>query len=82
MDRSTRLRAERNYTLVSKIGEDVNYSINYNLPSMLTSVKQNQVVGNAEIIVNGVVVDKINILALDSHREANVWDYFKEIINK
>ena len=82
MDRSTRLRAERNYTLVSKIGEDVNYSINYNLPSMLTSVKQNQVVGNAEIIVNGVVVDKINILALDSHREANAWDYFKEIINK
>ena len=82
MDRSTRLKAERNYTLVSKIGEDVNYSINYNLPSMLSSVKQNQVVGNAEIIVNGVVVDKINILALDSHREANVWDYFKEIINK
>ena len=81
MDRSTRLTAERDYTLVSKIGEDVNFSLNFNLPSMLTSVKQNQVVGNVEIIVDGVVVDKINILALDSHREANVWDYFKEIIN-
>lgn len=80
MDRSTRLRAERNYTLVSKIGEDVNYSLNYNLPSMLLSVKRNQVVGNVEIVVNGVVVDKINILAQDSHREANVWDYFREII--
>lgn len=81
MDRSTRLTAERDYTLVSKISEDVNFSLNFNLPSMLTSVKQNQVVGNVEIIVDGVVVDKINILALDSHREANVWDYFKEIIN-
>lgn len=81
MDRSTRLTAERDYALVSKIGENVNFSLNFNLPSMLTSVKQNQVVGNVEIIVDGVVVDKINILALDSHREANVWDYFKEIIN-
>ena len=81
MDRSTRLTAERDYALVSKIGEDVNFSLNFNLPSMLTIVKQNQVVGNVEIIVDGVVVDKINILALDSHREANVWDYFKEIIN-
>lgn len=81
MDRATRLTAERDYALVSKIGEDVNFSLNFNLPSMLTSVKQNQVVGNVEIIVDGVVVDKINILALDSHREANVWDYFKEIIN-
>lgn len=81
MDRSTRLTAERDYALVSKIGEDVNFSLNFNLPSMLISVKQNQVVGNVEIIVDGVVVDKINILALDSHREANVWDYFKEIIN-
>ena len=81
MDRSTRLTAERNYTIVNKIGENVNYSLNYNLPSMLMSVKQNQVVGNVEIIVDGVVVDKINILALDTHRKANVWDYFKEIIN-
>lgn len=81
MDRATRLTAERDYALVSKISEDVNFSLNFNLPSMLTSVKQNQVVGNVEIIVDGVVVDKINILALDSHREANVWDYFKEIIN-
>lgn len=81
MDRATRLTAERDYALVGKIGEDVNFSLNFNLPSMLTSVKQNQVVGNVEIIVDGVVVDKINILALDSHREANVWDYFKEIIN-
>ena len=80
LDRFTRLRAEHDYTLVSKIGEEVNYSLNYNLPNMLTSVKQNEVVGNVEIVVNGIVVDKINILAIDSHREANVWDYFKEII--
>ena len=82
MDRSTGLRAERDYTMVSKIGEEVNYSLNYNLPNMLTSVKQNQVVGNVEIVIDGIVVDKINILATDTHREANVWDYFKEIINK
>ena len=81
MGRQARLGAEREFTYVGKIGEDVNYSLNYNLPFMLNKVEQGQVVGNVEIVIDGVVVDKINLVSLDTHREAGIWDYFKEIIN-
>ena len=37
--------------------------------------------GNVEIVVDGVVVDTINILSCDTFAEATIWDYFKEIIN-
>ena len=80
MDRTINLKAEREYTVISKTGEEVNFSFNYNLPNMLTKVKENQVVGNVEIVVDGVVVDTINILSCNTFEEATVWDYFKEII--
>ena len=79
MDRVTHLKAERNYTLVTDKNEQVNVSLNYNLPNMLTEVKENQVVGNVEIIIDGVVVDKINILSTETHNPATIWDYFKEL---
>lgn len=81
LDRVTHLKAERDYTYVTKIGEDVNFSLNYNLPNMLTKVYKNQVVGNVEIVIDGVVVDKINILSTETHDEVTVWDYIKEITN-
>lgn len=81
LDRVTHLKAERDFTYVTKIGEDVNFSLNYNLPNMLTKVYENQVVGNVEIVVDGIVVDKINILSAETHDEVTVWDYIKEITN-
>lgn len=81
LDRVTYLKAERDFTYVCKIGEDVNFSLNYNLPNMLTKVYENQVVGNVEIVIDGVVVDKINILSTETHEEVTVWDYIKEITN-
>lgn len=81
IDRVTHLKAERDFTYVCKIGEDVNFSLNYNLPNMLTKVYENQVVGNVEIVIDGVVVDKINILSTETHEEVTVWDYIKEITN-
>lgn len=79
MDRTAHLKAEREFTFVSKRGEEVNFALNYNLPNMLHSVKENQVVGNVEIVIDGKVVDKINILSTETHNEATVWDYFKEL---
>ena len=79
MDRVTHLKAERNYTLVTDKNEQVNVSLNYNLPNMLTEVKTDQVVGNVEIVIDGVVVDKINILSTETHNPATIWDYFKEL---
>lgn len=80
-DRQTGLKAEREYCVVASRGEEINYSLNYNLPTSLKHVKENEVVGNVEIIVDGVVVDRINILATDTHDELTIWDNIKEIIS-
>ena len=78
-NRSTPIVAEREFSCVVKKGEELNYSINYNLPNKLISCIQGEVVGNAEIVINGVVVEKINLLATATHNEATIWDYIKEI---
>ena len=79
-NRATHLKAERDYTLVCENGKEVNYSLNYNLPSALKSVCAGEVVGNVEIVVDGVVVDVINILSSETHKEATILDYIHEII--
>lgn len=78
-NRSTPIVAEREFSCVVKKGEELNYSINYNLPNKLIACVQGEVVGNAEIVINGVVVDKINLLATATYNEATIWDYIKEI---
>lgn len=78
-NRSTPIVAEREFSCVVKKGEELNYSINYNLPNKLISCVQGEVIGNAEIVINGVVVDKINLLAIATYNEATIWDYIKEI---
>lgn len=80
MDRQINLVAERDFTLVCNKNSEPNYSLNFNLPNMLTKVKKNQVVGNVEIIIDGKVVDTIDILSANTENEATFWDYFKEII--
>ncbi len=74
------LRADHEYTIVSTKGEKPNYSLNFNLPSTLKSVNQGEVVGNVEIVVDGVVVDTINLISNQTITEASVWDYFKDLI--
>jgi len=80
MDRVAHLKAEKEYSIVCKKNEQINYSLNFNLPTQLTSVEENQVVGNVEIVIDGKVEETINILSTTSHKEATMWDYFKEII--
>lgn len=74
------LSAEREYTIVTNKGEQPNYLLNFNLPNSLKSVNQGDVVGNVEIVVDGVVVDTINLVSNQTISEASVLDYFKDII--
>ena len=60
--------------------EEINFTLNFHLPNMLTHVQENQVVGNVEIVIDGVVVDSINLLSCETYDKATLWDYFKEII--
>ena len=82
MNRYVDLKLEREFSLTTKIDEQPNFSLNFNLPTMLDSVKENQIVGNVEIVLDGVVVDTINILSCQTKTEASLWDYFKEIIKE
>lgn len=79
-NQSCTLSAEREYTIVTNKGEQPNYLLNFNLPNALKSVNQGDVVGNVEIVVDGVVVDTINLVSNQTISEASVWDYFKDII--
>ena len=81
LDRVATLKAEKDYNIVCNKNEKVNYSLNYNLPTMLTEVEENEVVGNVEIIIDGVVIDSVNILSNETHKKATLWDYFKEVID-
>lgn len=80
-NRHTGLCAEREYCIVVGKGEEVNYTLNYNLPSTLKSVRAGDIVGNVEIVLDGVAVDNINIIATDTCDELTIWDNIKEIIN-
>ena len=42
-DRTTHVKCEREYTHICKRNENINYSINYNLPDKLTEVEENQI---------------------------------------
>jgi len=81
LDRVATLKAEKDYSIIHKNNEQINFSLNYNLPSQLTKVKENQVVGNVEIVVDGKVECTINILSASTYEEATLWDYIHEVIN-
>lgn len=81
MNRFTNLKAEREFTYVGDKNQSINFSLNFNLPNQLTCVEANQIVGNVEIIIDGIVADTINILATDNVPEASLWDYLKNVIN-
>lgn len=79
-DKTCTLYPEHDYTIVAQKGEDVNATLNFNLPNKLKSVKKGDVVGNVEIVIDGVVTETINLRSNDTIDEPSIWDYFKEIV--
>ena len=79
-DKTCTLYPEHDYTVVAKKGEDVNATLNFNLPNKLKSVKKGDVVGNVEIVIDGVVTETINLRSNETIDEPSIWDYFKEIV--
>ena len=73
---------EREFATVIKKGAKLDYSLSFNLPDTLKSVKADEVVGSVDVILNGEKVDTINILSKDTIEEASIWDYFKTITNE
>ena len=80
-EQQVNIKAEREYSMVVKKNSLPNYSLNFNLPHQLAQAIENQPIGNVEIIIDGVVVDTINILSCDTFAQATIWDYFKKILS-
>lgn len=76
-----KLKAEREFSLITNKNEEINFSLKFHLPNELKKVNENEVVGTVEIVVDGVVVDTINILSCNTFTEPTIWENFKNIIN-
>ncbi|MBE7076538.1 MAG: D-alanyl-D-alanine carboxypeptidase [Clostridiales bacterium] len=81
MDREIRVEPVKEFSYVINKNENLNYSTNIVLPDMLKSVRKGDKVGFVEIAIDGVVIEKIDIVASESAKELSIWDYFKEVVN-
>lgn len=81
LDINAELYAEKEFSCVVEKNKNINFTLNYNLPTMLTKINQGQIVGNVEIIVDGIVVDTIDIYSARTYSQPSIWDNFKEIIS-
>lgn len=79
-DKAITLKTEREYSIICNKNENPNYTLNFNLPNQVKKVNENEIVGSVEIVVDGIVVDTINILSNEKYSEPTIWDNFKEII--
>lgn len=75
------LYVEKSFCIVTEKNKPINFDFNYNLPTMLTKANKGQIVGNVEIIIDGVVVDSIDIFSAKTYSQPTLWDNIKEIIN-
>ena len=80
-NRTAKLKAEKSFSITHEKTNQPIYSLNYNLPNQLSKVKENQIIGNVEIVVDGVVVETINIMSAETVEELSILDYIKEIAN-
>ena len=74
------LKVEKEYSVICNKNEELNYQLNFNLPHQMREIKINEIIGNVEIVVDGVIVERINILSCENYFEPTIWDNFKEII--
>lgn len=80
-DELVKLKIEKPFSIIIDKSKNPNFSININLPDCLSEVKAGEIVGNAEIYVDGVKVETINIFAQNSITQSTLWDRIKEIVN-
>lgn len=73
------LVCERESNIVTEKGTELKVDLKYNLPTSLISVKQNEVVGSVDIIINGEKYDSINLLSSKDIKEPSYLDYLKRI---
>lgn len=73
------LVVEKESSIVTKKGEDIDVEYSYNLPSTMLEVAKGEVVGSVDVLVNGEVYETIRILSASSIDEPSYLDFVKRI---
>lgn len=74
------LYADHDYSIICSKDEKPIYSLSFNLPTTLKNVTEGEKVGSVEVIVDGVVVDTIDLFSNKTIQEKGIWDYFRDIV--
>lgn len=76
---SIKLVYEDDYYLTCLSGEEGSFQLKYNIPNYINApIKQGQVVGSVEIVVDDTIIGQVNIIAQDSVERQT----YKDVINK
>lgn len=78
-DKELKLKVSSPISITTKKGEELKVEYIYNLPTALDSVKENDIVGNVDIIVNGKKLSSIDILAMTSIDAPTYLDYLSRV---
>lgn len=78
-NKSIGLKAENEVNIVTQKGEELRVDLKYNLPDSLEKVKENDIVGHVDIIVNGEKYATVNLLSNASIDAPSFKDYLDRI---
>lgn len=78
-NRTLALKPARIYTAIIEKNTTNPYTVLYHLPDRILSITSGDIVGTAEIIKDGIVVDTIDILADETVEAPSLFDYFNMI---
>ncbi len=62
--------------LLKKNEEKPGYSFEVKVDTIKAPVKKGQVVGKANVIYNGQIIDEVDVTVLEDIEKANIWDFF------
>lgn len=78
-NKSMGLVAENEVSMVIKKGEEVRVDLKYNLPDSLKRIKENEVVGYVDVIVNGSKHKTVNLVSNSTIEEPTFKDYLDRL---
>lgn len=78
-----KIASVEDFYITHKKGEKIEYNIKYNLPEkLLAPIVENNVIGNAVVLVDGEVVGNFNIIAKESIDKQSYKDIVRKIVSE
>ena len=75
------LKLTEDATNLESLNDEKNYTYKINVDKIKAPVKVGDIVGNLDIITDGLVIKKVNITVAEDIKKANLWDLYKRNLN-